>query len=446
MIAQILDGDFVQKQCQAAATLLTELSANDSHDEALVALLRDRGLTPEQLREALTLLRDAPQRDQQALAEPIAKAAYFSRDEVVSLFQSALEAYYEEQRPDLIQTAAGPGAAAADPPVTDRSLKGVAPAAQKLFEKFSITDVGWASSLVAQGLRKVRGRRAFPRKAADPFPIADRARILLVGDWATGTPRARKVGRVMRAILDGPGPGAGNQHVIHLGDVYYSGYEREYKNRFLPYWPVRPGEEGAITSWCLNGNHDMYAGGFGYFDYLLQDPRFKHQQGSSYFSLRNQHWHLFGLDTAYEEHDLADPQAAWLGVEVAASPKAIMLSHHQPFSAYEKGGEKLLAKVQPVLGTGRVRAWFWGHEHRCALYEPAHGIAAPRLIGHGGVPVYASDAALPAGVGYAYQESFETGFESWALFGFAVLDFDGDCIDVRYINEYGYEHHRETLT
>ena len=31
-------------------------------------------------------------------------------------------------------------------------------------------------------------------------------------------------------------------HAIHLGDVYYSGFAREYKNRFLRYWPVREDE------------------------------------------------------------------------------------------------------------------------------------------------------------------------------------------------------------
>ena len=34
-----------------------------------------------------------------------------------------------------------------------------------------------------------------------------------------------------------------------------------------------------MTSWALNGNHDMYSGGWGYFDHLLADERFSRQRG-----------------------------------------------------------------------------------------------------------------------------------------------------------------------
>jgi hypothetical protein len=130
-----------------------------------------------------------------------------------------------------------------------------------------------------------------------------------------------------------------------------------------------------------------------------------------------------------------------------AAPKKhlVLLSHHQPFSSYEEGGEKLLQKIQPLLGTGRVCSWFWGHEHRCACYAPRLGIQYPRLIGHGGIPVYAADTKLPADVRYEFQGAIDAGLARWALFGFAVLDFDGKDIHVRYIDENGVKHHDEVL-
>jgi hypothetical protein len=67
----------------------------------------------------------------------------------------------------------------------------------------------------------------------------------------------------------------------------------------------------------------------------------------------------------------------------------ILLSHHGPHSAFEAWYQipaKQLAKVihRPVI-------WFWGHEHRLAIYEKfrvKEGIEAyGRCMGHGGMPV-----------------------------------------------------------
>ena len=332
--------------------------------------------------------------------------------------------------------------------ITDRELVGVAgPEGERnLFEKFSITDSGWACVLLAEGIRKIRGFRRFNDRPADPVKIGNRARVVLVADWATGIPRAQKVGSAMREELFGDGGGGREQHVIHLGDVYYSGWEREYKKRFLPYWPVRENERDRVSSWCLNGNHDMYSGGFGYFDFLLADPRFARQQGSSYFSLRNDHWHILGLDTAYKDESLHGRQPEWVESELTSSGRAgLLLSHHQLFSAYDPVKPDLRDRVGRVLDAGRVRAWFWGHEHRCALYAPRDGVEYARCIGHGGVPVYAPSGAAPATVDYEFRDSFGGLFEHWSLFGFAVVDFEDDRMKVRYVNEDGQTHHEETL-
>jgi 3',5'-cyclic AMP phosphodiesterase CpdA len=303
------------------------------------------------------------------------------------------------------------------------------------------------------GVRWFRKKHAFNPEPAPPVVINDRARVLLVGDWGTGLPRAQKVAREMRQILDEGNARGIQQHVIHLGDVYYSGWKREYEKRFLPYWPVKPSEADLITSWSANANHDMYAGGYGYFDFLLKDPRFKRQAGRSFFSLNNSHWTLLGLDTAYDDHDLKEPQGQWVrDVVNHTTNKMMLLSHHQPFSAYENGkkngGKKLLEKLKPVLESGRINTWFWGHEHRCVTYKPHCGVTHGRCIGHGGVPVYMwrdDDDEVKEPADYEYRGKIQDGLEPWALFGFSVLDFDGPRIKVRYIDENGNEHKTEEI-
>ena len=81
-------------------------------------------------------------------------------------------------------------------------------------------------------------------------------------------------------------------------------------------------------------------GGEGYFKVLL--PAFG--QAASYFALQNDHWILVGLDSAYEDHDLAGNQVAWLEqiVQRAGDRKVVVFSHHQPYSLFDSQGPKLV--------------------------------------------------------------------------------------------------------
>jgi hypothetical protein len=161
------------------------------------------------------------------------------------------------------------------------------------------------------------------------------------------------------------------------------------------------------------------------------------------------HWQVLALDTSYLEHDLAGSQAEWVRGQVTGSGlRTVLLTHHQPFSAYAAVPGTLQQRLAPTLAAARLDAWFWGHEHRCALYEETEHVQWPRCIGHGGVPVLvpAEDAPLPAGVRYEYRGAEPEGPDRWGLFGFVVLDFDGPSLQARYINERGEEHYREELT
>jgi len=232
-------------------------------------------------------------------------------------------------------------------------------------------------------------------------------RIALAGDWATGTDEAAHIASLIERWRP--------HYSIHLGDVYYVGDPAEVganflglanpRRRYAPCkWPS--GSEGAFA---LNGNHEMYARGFGYFDHIL--PRLglrdsPQGQKASYFCLENDHWRIIGLDTGYNSvgapilERFIQPDCAlrpelidWLRDIVkprSDDPRGIViLSHHQYVSRFDHCYPKPARQLaeffsQPVL-------WLWGHEHRLAIYSEAAmegGVAAfGRCIGHGGMPV-----------------------------------------------------------
>jgi hypothetical protein len=380
-------------------------------------------------------------------------AAWIARDPVASAIQYAYDRYFYDYKlfdADLVQRAAGKEVPTSDVALQEDVLDDLLGNKKFAGGRFSQTDARWISWWAAAGIsRFFRGKRAFTTGQPPLLTIADKACVIIVGDWGSGLPRAQQVATAMRMALNAAKAEDRQCHVIHLGDVYYCGMQWEYDKRFLPYWPVRESESDQIASWSLNANHDMYSGGSGYFDYLLGHKLFKTQKRFSYFGLENTHWQLFGLDSAYDDGDLYGDQARWVWEQrTRAKQKAgVLFSHHQLFSPYEGGSPKMQARLERVLSEGLIRAWFWGHEHRCALYKPTQNIQYPRLVGHGGVPVWASTKPSPPGVIYEYQEYFFGGVgEKFARFGFAILDFDADKIAVRYVNERGEEHYREVLT
>jgi hypothetical protein len=73
-----------------------------------------------------------------------------------------------------------------------------------------------------------------------------------------------------------------------------------------PYAPVK-WPMGAKGSFALNGNHEMYADGNGYWKMVLPRMGLKERgnsgwgagQWASFFCLENKHWRIIGLDTGY---------------------------------------------------------------------------------------------------------------------------------------------------
>lgn len=457
MIKQLLERGFISKGAETLSTVLDSNVSQADTSPKLQEFMREKNVEKTHLEEAHQALVEARVREQNRTPQKEDKVAFFPRDPVMSIVQSTLQEYCETRKPNhvLKQSEAVRGAAPGEIAITDEELtedlsEFIAPTKDKLFDDFEKLDIGWANCTLAAGIRGWRGRYDFNPKSATPYKIGPNARVILVSDWASGLPRAKKVADAIRQRLAEPEATNRDKHVIHLGDVYYSGWANEYDANFLSCWPVD--KAGEISSWALNANHDMYSGGKGYFDYLLSDERFEPQEKSSFFSLENDKWLLLAMDTGYhtnwfDPHDLYGDQDKWIANRLANTDKTgILLSHHQPFSAFEKGGEKILAKLNGPLAAGRVRGWFWGHEHRCTFYKPMHQIQYPRCIGHGGIPFYVSDDPLPNGVVYEYRDGFDDLMETWNYFGFVVLDFENDVINVHYINERNQEHKFETLT
>src|SRR4051794_3967042 len=303
-------------------------------------------------------------------------APFLARDPVVSLLQTSLEECLRDEHADEIDD---------ETPADDDvgALGAVAHLVRWLRhpERFSKDDPRWITGIAEAVLRRLeKGNHPFNQTPAQA-QIADDARVVLVGDWGTGLPRARAVATYMREeVADARAEGR-EAHVVHLGDVYYSGDVVEYDRRMLAdgLWPVSAEDAAAgVTSWSLNGNHDMYSGGWAYFDHLLAQERFAAQRspdgrGTSFFRITSPSWDLVGLDTSWDKDPLSlgdtgelhDPQAAFVGQVAADSERRLMLlSHHQLMSVYDAGdvGRTLSAKLADLLAADRITAWYWGHE------------------------------------------------------------------------------------
>jgi hypothetical protein len=280
-----------------------------------------------------------------------------------------------------------------------------------------------------------------PPGPAVPEEIGDNYSVAVVGDWGTGLYGAPFSAKSIEQQGD-------YDLLLHLGDVYYSGTREEIQERFDALWPNLPN----AASRSLNGNHEMYTGGHAYFEDLL--PRLN--QSSSYFALQNQFWTLVALDSAYDQKiggqagDLKQPQLDWLRGLVAQSGgrRLVLFSHHQPYTLLDQNkDDTLLNAVLSCLGDKRIFAWYWGHEHRCLLYDPHSSGIRGRCVGHGGFPEFKADLGnapvasdvsdvwrrLPANNGVPgglvlamnnlYIPGFETDFEPH---GYMRLDFRGE--------------------
>ncbi len=297
-------------------------------------------------------------------------------------------------------------------------------------------------------LKTVDDRAPYPTGLPDSLTIPANCVVALLADWGGDNDAAKRVADVTRK--------QNPDIAIHLGDIYYGGTERECK-QFLNLWPIRDTKDDQNSpihtdgSWALNGNHEMYCGGEYFFKTVL--PAFAQKQ--PFFCLENDNWRVLGLDTAYADGRLkpqseSDPifaQWNWLVDKLRSNKKAtILLTHHQPVSAHQqefKDAEPLRSDIDELLrldgvGDDAIFGWFFGHEHRCAVYRDSTLRFNARLIGNGCIPheVEKEKTADPGctEVDFFNRKEAAPGTDTAASM-FAKLTFMGPKLAIEYIDE-----------
>jgi Calcineurin-like phosphoesterase len=444
MIDRVLSRGFLSEQLARVGKQLEKKSREEAFEPGL-----------EEARTEVDRLLSTLAHDQAEALDASESKTYVPNEPVLSMLQTIIEERIYTELPQVLEEAEG----FTDPAGPIATHIAVEPGPEEALGDFTQLDPGWEIGITEALIERLaRGKHEFV--SADPPPdieLACNARVILVGDWGTGAVSACNVAEQIRFRIDEV-LGDRELHVIHLGDVYYSGEPWEVENRFLHHWPVQPGESDEIRSWSLMGNHDMYSGGEGYFKALLGDKRFWRQRledgrGISYFRLANRDWQLLGLDTAWDDHILShrghdgflqDPQADWAtGCVRSASDElhTMLLSHHQFLSTHTTVAGNLAEKLEAAFESGPIDAWFWGHEHRCEVFSPSPHLVYGACIGHGAMPEKLGDVNIVPGGEWEYDEGHGDGDgDHWRWCGFAVLDFNGSEIDIQFINEQGVVH------
>jgi hypothetical protein len=151
------------------------------------------------------------------------KVPFMSRDPIQSLLQSTLESKLRES----------------GVPEESSEHRGLLGEIIHFIEsilhpvRYGPDDPDWVIDIAGAVLdRLARGNHPFNPLPAE-HEVADDARVVIVGDWGTGLPRARAVAghmaeEVAQALAEGR-----EAHVVHLGDIYYSGMEDEVRRHVL---------------------------------------------------------------------------------------------------------------------------------------------------------------------------------------------------------------------
>eukprot|EP01084_Bolivina_argentea_P251793 422452_1 len=234
-------------------------------------------------------------------------------------------------------------------------------------------------------------------------------RIGILGDWGGGNKLAQQT--IDGLISFKP------DLIIHLGDVYYSGTEKEFINNYFKVLN-KARENHKCPIFSIPGNHDYYAGGKPFYDViqLLNPDSYvpkwfsdkKYEQKYSFWTLKHSKFYLCGLDTGYGSGDalkegikglfgggshpkLHKKESTFHTQQFDAAIKdnknIIIFSHHPLFSAFENVCVDTELQKRFSAYLPKVQYWFWGHEHNFAVYDKHMNLPRGRLMGHGCIPV-----------------------------------------------------------
>jgi len=300
-----------------------------------------------------------------------------------------------------------------------------------------------------------------------------------VSDWGSGACETKALAGLV--AKDAP------HLTFHLADVYYAGTEDEFRTNVLGE-PRYEGQEGVAfpkgshSTFLMCGNHEIIAGNNG-----LVKQGYKYSgQKASYGAWQSDHWRIIAMDTGYNSYNFffggkrniasentnaPNPEEVvdWLTnvlhLDNASDTRGIvLLSHHQPLSDWEHAYLGAADQLQKILPAGRTVLWFFGHEHRLALYgksqlQNTDFYILPRMVGNGGFPETPVDpkrhTTLVAWDNRTYQKwpsdlggEYRTGF-----LGYFKLEISGGTINVTYVTgkckdsdcDQGFDEHEGTV-
>ena len=266
-----------------------------------------------------------------------------------------------------------------------------------------------------------------PKQLSDsvfPFPDATRARIVIVGDVGAENMIRDKVFRTIRAVLDKADAAASAATaIVHLGDIYYAGRDAECEE-FLRAYNLAF-DQATRPLFSIPGNHEGLAFFQGFYNVIVSGKTGpagpasgNGQQRHSFFCLEYPQLKLMvvGIDTGLnswpDSHKddidqtatLHPEEAKWVQDKLERAERegyrAIVCSHHQLTSAFAPSPEFFEALAHQVLSTTTqpLLAWFWGHEHRLVVFDPARlakvlpksaylaRVPHMECVGHGSIP------------------------------------------------------------
>jgi hypothetical protein len=277
--------------------------------------------------------------------------------------------------------------------------------------------------------------------------------IALLSDWASDTAESDAVANLVSRYAP--------DYTIHMGDIYFVGSPKEIEENFTaPYASWYYGSSGSLA---LSGNHEMYSNGNAFFQHLLpamyaQVGDIRKTQQAGFFCLENEYWRIIGIDTGYTsvgrpfieilsppDCHLRKEQVAWLRDVVRIGDPddrrgLVFLSHHPYISAFREEYARPGEQIRKLLGDAeRPVIWFWGHDHRMVVYNPARNGEGPlaygRCIGHGGLPVETQlpDLGEAGKIGF-YDRRVRTQLKRHLLGynGFVHLRMRGDVLVAEY--------------
>ena len=112
-----------------------------------------------------------------------------------------------------------------------------------------------------------------------------------------------------------------------------------------------------------------------------------------------------------------------------------------PNGVYASVNPKLLTAFNAMAGSlaasGKISAWFWGHEHTLSIYQPFAGLQRGRCLGHGAIPVSTPDTVVdrldqtPTVIANTQLQKQGAVYAH----GYAVLAFNGDSCKAEYYQD-----------